>query len=482
MTRLGEETTLQTDPYANIRAWFDAFVDQEDRFGGATRGYHALVERICRARVPRGATVLEIGSGNGDLLAALEPSRGVGVDVSPRMVEHAQRRHPELDFVCVTGEDLDLGERFDWIVMSDLLPYVADLQRLLEAVRAHCHPRTRVLLGSYSQAWRPLLTVAARVGLRPNRPIRNWVAPRDVSNLLVLAGIEPVAERAEILLPLEAGALSRLLNGILVRLPGLRALAFTFWVIGRPERSPLPESGVSVVVPCRNEAGNIPGIVRRVPEMGTGTEIVFVEGGSTDETRATIERAIHESDRDMRLVAQSGKGKGNAVAEGFDAARHDLLMILDADLTVAPEDLPKFYEALARGTGELINGSRLVYGMDAGAMRFLNLLGNKAFGWLVSFILGQYVKDTLCGTKALHRAHWEDIQEVSRELGQQDPWGDYNLLFGASLLGLQIVNVPVRYSARRYGDTNMQRFSHGGTLAGVALAGLRRLWVQPVGR
>jgi SAM-dependent methyltransferase len=470
-----------THGYDAIADFYDAFVDHEDRWLHRTSGYHGFVERIYRAMVPRGQRVLEIGCGRGDLLAALEPSHGLGVDVSPKMIEAARARHPELEFECSSGEALQRNETFDYIILSDLVPYAQDLQALFTSVAAHCHTRTRVIVNTYSNAWRPLLSLLARLGLRARRPIRNWVAPRDLVNLFELAGLEVVAQRSELLLPAHVPGLTRLANALLVRLPGVRQLALTSWLVGRPAPRRFQDYGVTVVVPCRNEAGMIAEIADRIPQMGRATEVIFVEGGSTDDTRERIQAEIaRRPDREMRLLVQSGKGKANAVREAFAAARHEILMILDADLTVAPEDLPRFYDALASGRGEVVNGTRLVYGMEPGAMRFLNMLGNKFFASLMSVVLGQYVKDTLCGTKVLHRDDYQRLEARRHEFGEDDPYGDFDLLLGASLLGLKIVNLPVRYGARRYGETNIHRFSEGTLLLRLAVAGYRRLWLRPV--
>jgi SAM-dependent methyltransferase len=468
--------------YEEIAAEFDRFAGEADRWVARTDGYHGLITSIYRALIPRGASILEIGCGRGDLLAALEPERGVGIDVSPKMIEVARRRHPQLEFVQAAGESVSLHEAFDYIVLSDLLPYVYDLQTLMTAVAAHCRPRTRVIANTYSNAWRGPLRVMEALGLRPARPVRNWVAPRDLDNLLELGGFEVIGHRKEILLPVR-GAMAGVVNGVLGRLPVVRSLTLTHWLIARPVAERTFDPGVSVVVPCRNEAGSIESIVDRVPDMGNGTEILFVEGGSTDDTRSRIQRAIrNHPERDLRLLVQTGKGKSNAVHEAFAVAKHDILIILDADLTVAPEDLPKFYDAVASRRGELVNGSRLVYGMESGAMRFLNLVANRGFAWLLSFVLGQYVKDTLCGTKALHADDYRLMMAQRHEIAAEDPFGDFDFLLGASLLGLKIVNVPVRYGARKYGETNIQRFSGGAMLLRLAAAGFRRIWWRPVER
>jgi SAM-dependent methyltransferase len=475
----GRPESAVGDEYREIAGAFDRFAEAQDP--PSTVAYYSFITGICRTLVPPGQRVLEIGCGRGDLLAALRPSHGVGVDVSEGMVAAARERHPELEFVHAAGESLRERQPFDYVVLCDLVPYAHDLQALFESIARHCHSRTRVIVSTFSNAWRPALRLLTLLGLRARRPIRNWVAPRDLVNLADLAGLDVVVQRNEILLPVPWPRLSRLGNGLLARLPLLRSLTLTYWLVARPSPQARPDASASVIVPCRNEAGSIRAIVDRVPDMGRGTELIFVEGGSTDDTAGAIEREIaRHPERRMRLIVQSGKGKWNAVQEGFAAARNEILMILDADLTVAPEDLPKFYDALLSGRGELVVGSRLVYGMEAEAMRFLNLLGNKFFAWLFSALLGQYVKDTLCGTKVLYREDYEKIAERMADFGPDDPFGDFDLLLGASLAGYKLVNIPVRYGARTYGDTNMQRFSYGTDIVRLFLAATRHFWLRPV--
>jgi glycosyltransferase involved in cell wall biosynthesis len=180
-------------------------------------------------------------------------------------------------------------------------------------------------------------------------------------------------------------------------------------------------------------------------------------------------------DRDIKVLVQKGRGKGDAVRLGFSQASGDLLMILDADLSVAPEDLPQFYDALVKGKGEFINGSRLVYAKDPQAMRFLNLLGNKFFALLLTRLLGQPVKDTLCGTKVLYRCDYERIARGRAYFGDFDPFGDFDLLFGAAKQNLKIIEIPIRYRQRIYGTTNISRFTHGWLLVQMCVHAARKL-------
>jgi SAM-dependent methyltransferase len=457
--------------YAELRSFFDAFAAEEQHWRRRNRTYYRLLEQILRFKIPPGQRVLEIGSGSGDLLASLRPSVGVGVDVSPEMVQLARSRHPTLRFEVGAGEELDLGETFDYIVLSDLMQFVHDLLGLLERVAAHSHPRTRVLINTYNRAWRPLIRLTELVRLKPAKPIRNWVSPLDVQNLLELSGFDVVTTTRRILLPKRIPLLTVFANGFIANVWPINHLCLTSWIVAKPGAGGrLEEETVSIVCPCRNEAGNVPALVRRLPRLGAATELIFVEGGSTDESRAEIERQIDlHPELHISLVDQPGRGKGDAVRAGFAAARHDVLMILDGDLSVSPEDLHKFYQALVDGRGELINGSRLVYDMEPGSMRFVNLLGNKIFSRLFKAITGQQVKDTLCGTKVLHRSDYEKIAVARSYFGEFDPFGDFDLLFGASRLGLRIIDLPVRYQTRTYGKTNIRRWRHSSLLVRMML-------------
>jgi SAM-dependent methyltransferase len=467
--------------FEQIAEFFDAFAVVEGRWRRRNRAYHRLIESLMRFHVPGERSVLEIGSGHGDLLAALEPSRGVGIDVSPRMVEDASRRHPGLEFVCASGETFVLDEEFDYVVLSDLVPFAEDLLAIFHNVARMTHPRSRVVIHFYSQLWRPVIRMAERLHLKARKPIRNWVTPADLVNFLSLAGFEVVSTSRRILMPKRIPFLTTFLNGFLANLWPFTYLNLTYWVVARPRPEPvLGRPGVSVVVPCRNESGMIAEVVERVPEMGSGTELVFVEGESTDGTREEIERQIElNPHRRISVFGQPGRGKADAVRVGFEQASEEVLMVLDADLTVSPEDLTYFYEALVGGHADLVNGSRLVYDLEPGAMRFLNLLGNMFFSIVFSFLMGQYMKDTLCGTKALLRREYETIAAARGSFGD-DPFGDFDLLLGAARLGLKITDLPVRYGARRYGTTNISRFQHGWLLARMAALAFRRFKLDPV--
>jgi ubiquinone/menaquinone biosynthesis C-methylase UbiE len=458
------------DRVADLRA------QQHDRH----QYYHQQLETLVKSLITPGSRVLEAGTGLGDLLAAVATSDSVGIDVSPRMIEHAKGRHPELDLRVVDVERDPLPEGpFDVILVSDAIGLFDDVQTAFERLRPLLSERGRVIVTYYNFLWEPVLRVAETLRIKTRWPDQNWLSMDDIENLLGLAGYEVVRQGTDALMPAKLPVVSELLNRVGAKLPGLRELSLVDYFVAR--KAPVYESarkpGVSIVCPCRNEKGNIEEAVRRTPLMGNRTELIFVDGHSTDGTVEEIERVIRDytGPLTLRLMHQDGRGKGDAVRKGFEAAENEVLMILDSDLTVPPEDLPKFYWALVRDQGEFINGVRLVYPMEGQAMRFLNQIGNKFFSVVLSWLLEQPIKDSLCGTKVLFQKDYQRIADNRSFFGDFDPFGDFDLLFGAARLNMRIVDLPVRYRARTYGDTKISRFRHGFLLLKMTAFGFRKL-------
>jgi hypothetical protein len=377
------------------------------------------------------------------------------------------------------AHEIDLDEKFDVIILSDLVNDLWDVQAVLSRLDRLCSPRTRIVINTYSRVWELPLRLTQKLGLSTPLLAQNWLTVEDICNLLHLAGYEDIRHFNEILWPVKTPFLAGFFNRHLVKIWPFSCFSLSNFIIARkrPEKDAgAKEPLVSVIVPARNEAGNIDEIFARAPEMGAGTELVFVEGNSGDNTYEAIAKAMAKHpQRRCRLLRQTGTGKGDAVRLGFREASGDVLMILDADMTVPPEDLPRFYEALRSGEGEFINGVRLVYPMEKQAMRYANLLGNKFFSLAFSWLLGQPIKDTLCGTKVLSRANYEKIEKNRAYFGDFDPFGDFDLLFGAAKLNLKIVEMPIRYRERRYGETNIDRWRHGMILLRMVLFAMRRI-------
>lgn len=467
----------KSDKKTILRERFDHLAKSRERWQQRASYYYEDQRKYLCFLIPEGLRVLEVGSGLGDLLAALKPSRGLGVDLSEAMVKEASLRHPSLEFRSADVECLVLDEIFDVIVLADVVGHLLDVEAALGKLRKCCTPKTRLVIVYYNFLWEPFLRLAELLHMKMPQQHQNWLSPADIHNLLQLEDYEVVKTERRLLLPIRVPIVSTLLNRFLAFLPGLNVLCLSHYVVARMRGSRAEkEYSTTIVIPCRNERDNIEPAIQRLPKFGGRQEIIFVDGHSTDGTSAEIQRVMTAyPHRDIRLLVQDGMGKGDAVRKGFAAATGDILMILDADLTMPPEDLPKFYDAIASDKGEFINGSRLIYPMEQEAMRFLNLLGNKFFSMTFSWLLNQRIKDTLCGTKVLFREDYNRLAQNRHYFGDFDPFGDFDLLFGASKLNLKILEVPIRYQERQYGTTNISRFAHGWLLLKMMVYGFFRL-------
>jgi SAM-dependent methyltransferase len=441
--------------------------------------YYNWLDRIYRFVVRPNSRVLHVGCECGDLLAAVEPSYGVGVDVDEELIELARKRFGHLQFHAVDPHELELDEKFDYVLICNSLGRWHDIQQVLERIRPLTTESTRIVITYYNYLWEGILSLGSLLRIRRPYSYQNWLPPEDIGNLLKLTDFDVIRTTSYLMMPKRVPPLTAFCNYFLSLLPGFRFFNLVYLVIARPMPAALRDEdlSVSVVVPCRNERGNIEDAVKRIPRMGRETEIIFVDGNSTDGTAEEIERQIAKNpDRNIRLIRQNeGVGKGDAVRRGFASAKGDVLVIQDADLTARPEDLLKFFRALRDGKGEFINGSRLVYTMERGAMRFLNLLGNKFFGVLFSWLLGQRFRDTLCGTKMIRRKDYELIEANRSYFGDFDPFGDFDLIFGAVKQNLKVVEVPVTYCARTYGKTNISRFTHGWLLLKMSWIAFKKI-------
>jgi len=434
------------------------------------RFFHSQVNRLISSQIQPESRVIDIGCSDGELLAAIAPKtdEAVGIDLDSAAIDDAVSRGLTADFLAGAVEELSHSPLTDpdVIVLSMVLDQVYDVYTVLRRVHDWATPTTRVVVVSYSRLWRPLLRLAELLRLKAVNPEESYVPRAEVENLLESCQFEITKRLDGVLAPIRIPLLSRFLNRWIAPLPVIRHLGLVHVTVARPIRkAPRPNESVSVIIAARNEEGHIRELVERIPRMSNEQEVIFVEGGSSDDTWGAIQAEVdgHDPTSGQRIIAlkQPGKGKGDAVRTGFAAATGDILMILDADISVPPEELPRFCEALRSDACEFANGSRLVYPMEDKAMRFLNMLGNKVFGMLFSYLLGQTIRDTLCGTKVLRREYYEKIAANRETFGDFDPFGDFDLLFGAAGLGMRIRDVPVHYKERRYGETNISRFRHG---------------------
>jgi SAM-dependent methyltransferase len=440
------------------------------------RTYNRKLSEYYSFFIPSQSRVLEIGCGIGDLLASVSPDYGVGVDFSPRVIEIARTKYPHLIFFVQDAAKLDLNEKFDFIILSDLIGSLWDIQNVIASLRKVCHNRTRIIVSSYNYLWEPVLQILERLNLKSKQPVQNWLSLEDIKSVLYVEGFETIRTEKKILLPVYIPLLSWFLNVCVANMPVFRLLSLTNFIVARPLNERFQEYSVSIIIPAKNEELNIENSILRTPLFGKSQEFIFVEGDSTDETYEEMLRVKSLYPwKDIKVIRQSGKGKGNAVREGFKRASGDMLFILDADLTTPPETLPLFYKALQSNKGEFINGCRLVYPLEKDSMRLLNHLANKFFGMIFTFLIGQRLKDTLCGTKVLFRKDYEAISLKNDDIGDYDPFGDFYLLYGAAKLNLKIIEVNVRYKERQYGNVQIKRFVHGWQLLRLTFIVARKL-------
>jgi SAM-dependent methyltransferase len=460
-------SAIDSQARQNLRGFYGALAPSRAAFRGRTGYYHDRVLSYLRFLIPPGKSLLEVGCGDGWLLRQLQPARGLGIDLSPHMIATARAaagEMPSLKFVTADIEDVAFDETFDYILLSDLLGSLWDIQSALANIRCACGPGTRVVVSYHNPLWQPLLRASARLGLTSPQPTQTRLTAAEIENFARLCDFEAVSRRSCFLLPVFVPLLSWLANDCLAAVPPLDRLCLSSFLILRPRPLPVPRpASVSVIIPCRNERGNIEAAVQRLPKFGSAQEIIFVNSHSTDGTAEEVQRVqAAYPGIDIKLLHQEDhQGKRGAVRLGFARASHEVLIILDGDLTVAPEDMPKFFKALTTAKGELINGARMIYPMEKEAMRPLNVMGNRLFTAALSRLLGQRVTDTLCGTKVLWKSDYLEIAADSGYLGDLDPFGDFDLLLGAAKLNLKIVDLPVRYLARTYGATKIRRFRQG---------------------
>jgi SAM-dependent methyltransferase len=464
-----------------MRDLADRLAPERDRWIKRSGFYYEEDYRYLQFLIPPMSRILDLGCGTGKLLALLKPSRGVGVDFSAAMIEEARKKHPELEFHVGDIEsrgDLEQVEgTFDVILLSDTIGSLEDIDSTLGSLHRFCTPDTRLIITYYSRLWEPLLALGEKIAVKMPQQRPNSLSTEDIVSLLELAEFEVIKREWRQLMPKFLLGIGWLLNRFLAPLPGIRRFCLRNYIVARSlrhiERKP---KSVTVLIPCRNERDNIEPAIQRLPRFSPDMEVIFVEGHSRDGTLEEIHRVIAAyPDSDIKVLVQDGKGKGDAVRKGFSHARGDVLMILDADLTVPPEALPKFYDALISGSGEFINGTRLVYPMEKDAMQYLNWFANQAFSVLFSWLLNQRFTDTLCGTKVLTRSHYQRIEAGRSYFGDFDPFGDFDLIFGAAKLNLKVREIPVTYASRVYGTTQISRFRHGWLLLKMVVFAFRKL-------
>lgn len=460
----------------SIRKHFDRLADDYLELKRRNRYYNDTLIRWCRSLVPPGRKVLDVGCGRGEVLEAVSPREGLGIDLSQTMSDRAAADHPGLSFRPCAIEDFS-GEAgsFDAVLCINTLEYTWDVGVVLDRIHAALRDNGRVLIVTGNPLWSPIFQLASAMGLRVPECERLFLTSRDLRNMLRLHGFETVYDKMGLVMPKRIPLVSGFLNWLFPRIPGLDLLCSTQLMAARKVPPARKDYSVSIIVPCHNEAGNVERCVKETRKLGLRTELIFVDDGSTDGTAEAIRPDLNP-ELEVKVIRYSpNRGKGHAVKVGFDAASGDILMVLDADLTTHPSELQPLYEAFAAGRAEFVNCTRFIYRTELHAVRFANYIGNKVFAILVSLVMEARVSDTLCGTKAMFRRDYEHMT-----MGR-DPWGDYDLLFGAAQARLVICELPVHYRERTAGRSKMKTLQHTVNLLRMCWNGFRQVkTLQPL--
>lgn len=437
--------------------------------------YHYWIEKTVLELIPRNASVIEFGSRGGELLSRLPNKVKLGVEFDSNYSPAKKSGKSEVISFVKFSKNKRIT-KYDYVLISHAFSTISDVQSFIKSLDRISKVDTKVIVFYFNYFWKPFLDLAEKIGLKlPNEGVPNWLSQHDIDNFFYIEDFEKVKSGGKFIAPYRIPFISEFINRFIAQLPFLNDLTLIRYSVYKVPTT-VRDYSVSVIIPARNESGHMKGVIKKIPKFGKKQELIFVEGHSKDDTYEVIKGEIDKNKKVKAfLYKQKGKGKGDAVRLGFSKAKNELLMILDADLTVDPIELPKFYEAVKKGKGELVMGSRLIYPMEKQAMRTLNILGNKFFSWAFSFLLDQKVKDTLCGTKVLLRDNYKKIEKNRSLFGDFDPFGDYDLIFGSAKLNLKIIEIPIRYKERTYGTTNISRFRHGFLLLQMVFFAAKKL-------
>lgn len=487
-TAISEKFITKNSPNSEeLKEYFNSVASYRKEWKKRNQFYYQELNRVLNFLIPEHSSLLEIGCGTGDTLFDLGRANSTGIDFSSGMLDIARKNYPLIKFHEI---DIELPEKkklgkFKYLLMSDLLGNVTDVQKSIMNSLEFMEDDSRLVITFYNFLWEPVLKLLEKLKLKMPQYRQNWLSMHDMENFLELSGLETIKKGTGLILPIYIPFLSSFLNRYLIRLPIFKHLGLFNYIVARKSQLAKKNYSLSIVIPARNEAGNIEDAILRMPQFATKkVEIIFVEGNSTDHTWKEMQRVqkkynnrIIRKDNsfDIKIMQQPGKGKGDAVRTGFRAATGDIVTILDADLTMPPEELPKYYNVIAERKADFVNGCRLIYPMEDEAMRFFNVIGNKFFSLAFTWLLDQPLKDTLCGTKMLSREHYENIVINRSYFGEFDPFGDFDLLFGAAKMNLKILEMPIHYKNRLYGETNIQRWKHGMILLRMVIFASRKI-------
>jgi len=437
--------------------------------------YHKRIRKVFSFIIPPNKKILFFGSYDGKILASLRPKMGIGIEVERKIFKIAKKRHLKLKFLNISYDSYIPKEKFDYIILNSTLGQTTDMLRVLKNIFRACCPSTKILIYQHNYLWEGILNFAEKLSLKRKEGVQNWLSINDVKTYLEGANFQVTRIFRRTIFPLNFFGLGKVLNFIGALIPFFDFFKLDQFIIARPEPHLFPKSlpkSLTICITVRNEKGNIEKIIKSIPKICNQQEILFVEGHSTDGTKEEILKIKKKySHKNVRVIGQPGIGQGDAIRVGFKAAKGEIIIIYEGDNTADPKDLQYFYKAMKSGKYEFIEGSRFVYPINNQTMPIINQLGNTFFAKWFSFFLGHRTTDVLCGIKSILKRDFNLIYKRWGFLGFEDPFGDFELIYGATRMGLKFGEIPTRYYSRTYGETKTRPFTHGLYLLKMAAKG-----------
>ncbi len=357
------------------------------------------------------------------------------------------------------------NKKYKTIILTDLFEVSTDILELLSMVNKLLGKDGIIVICSINQKWNRILNLFERLNLKDGNQKRLFINSTIVLNIAKVTGLEFVTQRNKQIFPFRMLGLGSLINNILEILFFPFSFGIRIYSILNQQEKFNEEKkySKSIIIPAKNEEKNLKPLLNQIPELEEDHEIILAIGDSEDKTYE-VAKEIKEArcwPFEVKVIKQTGKGKANAVWEAVEEASKEVIIILDADISVNPETIVQFNSVIDTGKASFVNGTRLIYGMESGAMRIVNNLGNRIFQYIVSIIIGQKITDSLCGTKVFFRKDFNKIKLWKELVQMKDPFGDFDMIFTAGYFGLKILEIPVRYQARVYGVTQIKRFRDG---------------------
>ena len=354
-----------------------------------------------------------------------------------------------------------INKKYQRIILTDVVENYDDVFALLNIVSNLLTIDGKLIISSINTKYLILSRTLEFLKLKDSNENTSYIHVKKIRNITSGVGLEYQKFYTKQLFPFSFFYVGNVINKIMEIISFQLNLGIKTYIIFRPAIITNSKNSKSIIIPAKNEEGNLVELVSRIPKF-ENTEIIFSYGKSKDNTLKVMKQ-ITQSNKlfKFKLVKQTKNGKANAVWEALNVVENDLIAILDADISVDPETLSDFFDIIEKNNADFVNGTRLIYDMEKNSMRFLNRIGNRFFQFFISKIIKEALTDSLCGTKVFKKSYLNDLYFWQNIFGKKDPFGDFDLIFAAAYSGQKIVEMPIVYRERKYGTTQIARFKDG---------------------